>query len=83
MSGLFESHFMDIVSFIEENCKVVPHKESGAIASLSIGGFQIMQSVGITQIPSIGWSYFTLPVYLLKMLPTKSIGLLIRPIKCK
>ncbi|WP_149304314.1 dual specificity protein phosphatase family protein [Pareuzebyella sediminis] len=44
MSGLFESHFMDIVSFIEENGKVMPHKESGATASLSIGGFQIMHT---------------------------------------
>lgn len=39
MDGTYEANFMDIVSFIENNYRVIPEKAGRAIAGLSMGGF--------------------------------------------
>lgn len=42
MDGTYEGSFMDIIRFIERNYRVIPKKESRAIAGLSMGGFHSM-----------------------------------------
>ncbi len=44
MDGLMEETFVDIIQFVEENYRVVPEKESRAIAGLSMGGFHSLHT---------------------------------------
>ena len=39
MEGSFETHFPDVVNFIDKNYRTVKNKKSRAIAGLSMGGF--------------------------------------------
>ncbi len=39
MDGDFESHFMEIVNYVDKNYKTIAKKNSRAIAGLSMGGF--------------------------------------------
>jgi len=39
MDGKFEETFIDVIKFVESNYRVIPKKESRAIAGLSMGGF--------------------------------------------
>jgi enterochelin esterase family protein len=42
MDGLFEESFPDIIRFVESNYRVKLHKNSRAVAGLSMGGFHAM-----------------------------------------
>lgn len=44
MDGVMEETFVDIIQFVEENYRVVPEKESRAIAGLSMGGFHSLHT---------------------------------------
>jgi len=39
MEGSFETHFPDVVEFIDSNYRTIPSKQNRAIAGLSMGGF--------------------------------------------
>lgn len=39
MNGMFETHFPDVVNFIDSTYRTVPHKHHRAIGGLSMGGF--------------------------------------------
>ena len=43
MDGTFESHFPDVVAFVDSTYRTLPDKSNRAIAGLSMGGFQSMQ----------------------------------------
>ena len=42
MEGSFETHFPDVVNFIDKNYRTIKSKKSRAIAGLSMGGFHSM-----------------------------------------
>lgn len=44
MDGVMEETFVDIIEFVEENYRVLPEKESRAIAGLSMGGFHSLHT---------------------------------------
>lgn len=43
MDGTFETHFPDVVAFVDSTYRTIPDKEHRAIAGLSMGGFHSMQ----------------------------------------
>lgn len=43
MDGLFETHFPELVNFIDEHYRTIPEKRARAIAGLSMGGFHSAQ----------------------------------------
>lgn len=43
MDGTFESHFPDVVAFVDSTYRTIPDKAHRAIAGLSMGGFHSMQ----------------------------------------
>ena len=43
MDGTFESHFPDVVAFVDSTYRTLPDKSNRAIAGLSMGGFHSMQ----------------------------------------
>lgn len=42
-NGMFETHFPDIVEFVDSTYRTIPEKSHRAIAGLSMGGFHSMQ----------------------------------------
>ena len=44
MDGVMEDTFVDIIEFVDENYRVLPEKESRAIAGLSMGGFHSLHT---------------------------------------
>lgn len=42
MEGTFESHFPDVVNFVDKNYRTIKSKKARAIAGLSMGGFHSM-----------------------------------------
>lgn len=43
MDGTFESHFPEVVAFVDSTYRTIPDKEHRGIAGLSMGGFHSMQ----------------------------------------